>query len=230
MKIIISLSGGLDSAVLLADCIARHHEVVAAVGFNYGSKHNPFEHEAARKLCGHYGITYNLLDLRPTMVSIRSNLLASGGAIPEGHYEEESMKLTVVPGRNLIFISVLAGVAWSYGAEAVFLGVHAGDHFIYPDCRPDFIHAMMSAVRYGTDQKVTLATPFLDMAKWTIVARGLALKVPFEKTRTCYTNKTLACGRCGSCVERREAFDLNKTKDPLEYLYDGPLPSKPKGV
>lgn len=215
-KAIISLSGGLDSTTLLSVLLSQNKEV-KAIFFNYGSKHNPFELIQAHRIAEYYNIKLTEIDLRAAMQSFQSNLMEKGGDIPEGHYASESMKLTVVPARNIIFTSFLAGMAWSTEAQEVYLGIHAGDHAIYPDCRPSFYWAMKEAVDAGTDGKVSLHAPFLHLTKAEIVAQGLALNVPYAITRTCYKNQVLACGKCGSCVERLEAFALNNCKDPAEY-------------
>lgn len=215
-KIIVSLSGGMDSATLLASAKSKHHEV-HGVGFRYGSKHNSYENEAALALAQYYDIPYRLFDLSGLMAGFRSNLMQDGGEIPEGHYEDESMKLTVVPARNMIFASVLTGVAWSEGATEVWLGIHAGDHAIYPDCRPQWFEAMRSAVELGSDHRVTLKAPFLYVDKAEILHQGLKLGVPYGLTRTCYAAQATACGRCGSCNERLASFKANGVEDPLDY-------------
>ena len=152
------------------------------------------------------------------MMSFKSALLKSDDEpIPEGHYQDDNMSKTVVPARNIIFSSILAGYAWSVEAKEVWIGIHAGDHFIYPDCRPEFYFAMKEAIMRGTNNKVNLIAPFLNKDKAEIVKRGIELKVPFEITRTCYTENELACGKCGSCVERLEAFALNGIADPIKY-------------
>ncbi|MFA5152180.1 MAG: 7-cyano-7-deazaguanine synthase QueC [Clostridia bacterium] len=214
-KILISLSGGLDSATLLALSTSQGKEVFC-VGFRYGSNHNKYEIEAAEKLAEYYKVPYSVIDLSGVFSRFKSNLL--GGEIPEGHYEDKSMALTVVPGRNIIFTSVLAGYAASEGIEEVGLGIHAGDHAIYPDCRPEFFLTMNSAVAAATDDKVCLCAPFLNLKKGQIVRVGLGLALPYELTRTCYKNQPIACGKCGSCQERIEAFEYNFTPDPVRYM------------
>ncbi len=216
MRAIVSLSGGMDSATVLAEALAAEREVIA-VGFCYGSKHNPFENEAARRLAVHYGLPFKLIDWTGVADGFKSNLLCSGGPIPEGHYQEATMSLTVVPARNLIFSSILAGLAWSVEAGEIWLGIHAGDHAIYPDCRPEFYRAMRAAVETGTDNRVTLIAPFLEVTKVEILRRGLGLGVPYGLTRTCYKDQPRACGKCGACQERLEAFQRNGVKDPVEY-------------
>lgn len=226
MKVIVSLSGGLDSTTVLADALDFGH-TVEAVGFFYGSKHNPFENEAAARIAAHYNVSFRLIDLSHAMNGFRSNLLSGQGEIPEGHYEQANMDLTVVPGRNIIFISILSGLAWSLGADRVWLGIHKGDHAIYEDCRADFYNAMDRAIQLGTGGRVSLFAPFLNTDKAGIVARGSKLNVPYEMTRTCYKEQGVACGKCGSCVERREAFALNGFIDPIVYESLDPLPAKP---
>jgi len=215
-RIILSLSGGMDSATLLGVALSEGNDV-SAVGFTYGSKHNPYENKASQALAGFYHVPYELLDLSGVMAAFKSDLLRTGGEIPEGHYEEESMSRTVVPGRNLIFISVLAGVAWSKEATEVWVGIHSGDHAIYPDCRPAFYYSMDTALRRGTDERVVLKAPFLHENKTSIIKMGHAIGVPYQLTRTCYKDQPIACGKCGSCQERLEAFKANGVEDPVEY-------------
>jgi len=218
MKALLSLSGGLDSATLLHYLLERgKYDEVVAVSFDYGSKHNPFEIEMAKQLSKYYGIAWNVIDLRGAMKGFKSNLMITGGDIPEGHYEDKSMSLTVVPCRNMIFTSLLAGLAQSLDIPCVYLGIHAGDHAIYPDCRPDFFYSMMNTIALATEHKVELCAPFLNKSKAKIVEIGLELKVPYQLTRTCYKSQKDACGVCGSCIERLEAFHLNGAIDPIEY-------------
>jgi 7-cyano-7-deazaguanine synthase len=217
MKAVISLSGGLDSAVLLADLVHKRDKDIIPVSFFYGSKHNNYENEAAAEICRHYGLAHVLIDASAVFSMSKSNLLKRGGEIPEGHYNDKSMKLTVVPARNMIFISILTSIAVSYEAEEIYIAVHAGDHAIYPDCRPDFISSCRRTVALASDKKAWLYTPFLDWDKAKIVAWGASIKAPFELTRTCYKDQPVACGRCGSCNERLEAFTKNMLKDPIEY-------------
>lgn len=216
VKSIVSLSGGMDSATVLAVALDQGREV-EAVGFTYGSKHNKYENEAARLLADCFDVPFRLIDLAGITSHLQSNLLKSGGEIPEGYYEAESMKQTVVPGRNLIFTSILAGIAWSIGAEEVWLGIHAGDHFIYPDCRPAFFTAMRDAVEQGTGKRVTLQAPFLHETKVEILQIGFNLELPYHLTRTCYKDQPVACGRCGACQERLTAFAALGADDPIEY-------------
>lgn len=224
---VVSLSGGMDSATVLAEAIDQLGvKNVIAVGFKYGSKHNRWENVAAENVADSMGIPFELIDLSSVMKGFTSNLLLSGGEIPEGHYEDQNMALTVVPGRNIIFASILAGYAWSKDKNSVWLGIHSGDHFIYEDCRPAFYRSMNEAVKNGTGNRVSLHAPFLDSDKIGIIKRGLELKVPYELTRTCYKTSQVSCGKCGSCQERRAAWASLGLIDPIPYEYEGPLAEK----
>lgn len=218
-KVVLALSGGLDSTTLLAHLLHEGAEV-HGVGFQYGSKHNEYERQAMVKVAAWCRVRYTLIDVTTIFQPFKSDLLKSGGPIPEGHYEAENMKQTVVPARNLIFASILAGFAESIKAPLIALGVHAGDHTIYPDCRPKFIYSLRQAVEHATDGHVTVWAPFLYESKTSIVTKGLKLGVRYELTRTCYKDQVVACGRCGSCTERKEAFAQNHTTDPISYEYE----------
>ena len=138
-------------------------------------------------------------------------------SIPEGHYESANMKSTVVPNRNMILLSLAIGYAVDIGASKVFYGAHSGDHAIYPDCRPDFVHAMNKVAKLANYEPVDIVTPYLNTDKSEILADGLKMGLDYGKTWTCYNGREKACGKCGSCVERLEAFELNNTTDPLAY-------------
>lgn len=222
-KVVIGLSGGLDSTTLLTHLIASHYEVHCCI-FTYGSKHNKYENKAAANIVDFYqkrrqSIISHFFNLEEVFKPFQSDLLLSGGEIPEGHYEADSMKKTVVPGRNMIFAAIMAGLAETIGAEAIALGVHAGDHAIYPDCRPEFIKALDMALYLSTDKKMEVMTPFIKMTKTQIVIKAIRLQYnfPFELTRTCYKDQPIACGKCGSCQERIEAFKIANVVDPIEY-------------
>jgi len=218
MKVILSLSGGLDSTCLLSR-LFKQVEVLPVI-FSYGSKHNRYENEAAYMVCKYYDLKPLHIELDQVMVEFRSNLLKTGGEIPEGHYSAPSMSQTVVPARNLIFISILAGLAESNDAQKVALAVHAGDHHIYPDCRPEFVKSADKTVSLATDGKVSLMAPFLMMSKGEVLKEGLVERAPVHLTRTCYKDQLIACGKCGSCVERLEAFQQCGMKDPIDYAED----------
>ena len=226
-KKVISLSGGLDSTTVLARALADGH-CVAPVFFNYGSKHNAFEQQAVNDIVAFYSKAFpgkvdplRVMDLTGVFGHMESNLLLHGGPIPEGHYEQENMKLTVVPGRNSVFIAILTGLAESMGANGVAVGIHQGDHAIYPDCRQDYFKTMKEAMYLASGGSVVLYAPFLYGNKATIVKEGLALGVPYLLTRTCYKAQGAPCGVCGSCTERLEAFALNNAEDPVTYFNPG---------
>ena len=217
MKTLIVLSGGMDSTTALAWAKAEGHKIVGAVNFQYGSKHNSKEFFAARKIADHYGVELTYCDLDFVRQFFKSDLLKTGGEVPEGHYADESMKRTVVPFRNGIMLSIAAGFAESIGADAVVLGNHFGDHAIYPDCRKEFIEPMAQAIELGTYAKIKLLSPFASMGKHDIANLGWKLGVPYELTWSCYKGQEKHCGKCGTCVERKEAFQLSGVIDPTEY-------------
>ncbi|MFT5468111.1 MAG: 7-cyano-7-deazaguanine synthase [Verrucomicrobiales bacterium] len=233
MKVIVLLSGGMDSVAALYQA-RTEHEVVATLSFDYGSKHNHKEIPFAKLHSDELGVPHQTINLDFVDQLFKSDLLQSGGEIPEGHYEEANMKSTVVPFRNGIMLSIAAGLANSHGAEGLVIAAHGGDHAVYPDCREEFMKAIGDAIRLGTDPMdaednpaVQLLRPFIAMRKEDIAARGHELNVDFAKTWSCYKGGDIHCGKCSTCVERREAFDLAGLADPTEYLGTGPLPSKP---
>jgi 7-cyano-7-deazaguanine synthase len=226
MKSVVLLSGGMDSVTALYDTRERH-EIVAAVSFHYGAKHNDREIAFARWHAEQLGICHLVVPLPFICETFASNLLQSGGEIPKGHYEEATMKQTVVPFRNGILLAIAAGLAESQGAEALVIAAHAGDHAIYPDCREEFMQAMGAAIRLGTFVEVALLRPFIAMSKADIAARGHALGVDFRQTWSCYVGGERHCGECGTCVERREAFVIAGIPDPTDYASTAPLPPKP---
>jgi 7-cyano-7-deazaguanine synthase len=216
----------MDSVVAL-HWARREHEVAAAVSFDYGAKHNARELPLAAEQAALVGARHVVIPLRFMDGLFESALLSSGGEIPSGHYEEETMKQTVVPFRNAIMLSVATGLAESLGAEGLVIAAHGGDHAVYPDCREDFMQAMGDAMRLGTYAGVRLLRPFIAMKKARIAAEGARLGVDFARTWSCYKGGAVHCGRCGTCVERREAFIEAGVPDPTVYLDNGPLPAKP---
>ncbi len=209
---------------------AREHTVAAAVSFDYGSKHNACELPFAAEHAARLGVRHEVVKLDFMDRLFASDLLKSGGAIPEGHYAAENMKQTVVPFRNAIMLSVAAGFAESINAEGLVIAAHGGDHTIYPDCREEFMRAMGDAMRLGTYAEVKLLRPFIAMDKSRIAAEGARLGVDFSRTWSCYKGRAIHCGKCGTCVERREAFAAAGLADPTVYETLGPLPEKPEGV
>lgn len=231
-KYLMSLSGGADSATTLAYLLggrvkgsdvdvhgAIHPSRVECVAFEYGSRHNIHERKAAMAVANHYGVQFHVIDLKGAfeLQMATTALGRSGPTLPAGHYAEETMRKTVVPGRNLIFSAVLASLAEAHGFHTIVLGVHAGDHFIYPDCRPAFVSELSRAIRESTEGKVGVVAPLMNHHKKDIIKVGLELKVPYHLTRTCYSQWTTACGVCGACQERLEAFKLNNSDDPIDY-------------
>ena len=227
MKAVVLLSGGLDSVCALYHA-REAHEVVAAVSFHYGSKHNDREIPFAKWHADHLGIPQIVIPLSFIGEQFESDLLEKGGEIPKGHYEEQAMKKTVVPFRNGIMLAIAGGFAESKGANGLIIAAHSGDHAIYPDCRQDFMGAMGEALRLGTYAEVELLRPFISMSKADIVRRGQELGVDFSKTWSCYVGGDTQCGECGTCVERREAFLLAGVPDPTVYLSASPLPPRPQ--
>ncbi len=226
MKTVVLVSGGMDSVTALARA-HRESDVVACLSFHYGAKHNDREIPFAAWQAGQLGIPHLTIPLEFMGQYFTSDLLQSGGDIPKGHYEEETMKKTVVPFRNGILLSIAAGFAESRGAKGLVIAAHAGDHAIYPDCREEFMKAMGEAVRFGTYAQIELLRPFIAMSKAGIAAEGARLGVDFSRTWSCYVGGETHCGECGTCVERREAFLLAGLPDPTSYLSTSPLPPKP---
>jgi len=226
VKVVVLLSGGMDSVTAFHDA-RRAHDVVAGLSFDYGAKHHAQELPMASWHCAQAGISHRIAPLGFVAEEFSSDLLKSGGEIPEGHYEEESMKRTVVPFRNGIMLAIAAGFAESRGAEGVVIAAHAGDHAIYPDCREDFLAPMAEAIRAGTYAGIQLLRPFVATDKAGIARRGAELGVDFSKTWSCYKGGEIHCGNCGTCVERREAFLMAGIPDPTVYASTAPLPDKP---
>lgn len=211
---LIALSGGVDSTTLLYE---YREEVACAVGFDYGSKHNARELAAAKAICRDLEIPYLIIPLAFIGEYFRSDLLLSGGEMQLGDYSEENMSSTVVPFRNGIMLSILAGLAESRDLQQVLIANHFGDHAIYPDCRESFVTPMGEAITAGTSNGVKLVAPYTKLTKAEIVARGTRLGVPYGKTYSCYQGGERHCGRCGTCRERHEAFVANGLEDPTLY-------------
>jgi 7-cyano-7-deazaguanine synthase len=217
-KAVVLMSGGLDSSVMAAYLLEKNWSIFP-ITFDYGSKHNEAEFDAVLKVCKKLNV------LNPKLIKLDfvnelfvSDLLKSGGDIPDGHYAEESMKLTVVPGRNSIMLSIAAGLAESINYNYVCYANHTGDHFIYPDCRTEFVKAMNEMVQISSDNKVNLYAPFDGIMKWDIARIGAKHNVPLELTWSCYNgNPPIHCGTCGTCVERYEAFKVGEISDPTQY-------------
>ena len=211
MRAVLVYSGGLDSTTLLYE---YKDSIALAVSFDYGSKHNARELACAALNCKRLGIKHLVIPLEFMGRYFKSDLLIGGGDIPEGSYADDNMKSTVVPFRNGIMLSIAAGLAESYELDAVMLANHSGDHAIYPDCRPEFIDAMAAAIEAGTYNGVQVVSPYCNITKRDIALRGKAIGIDYSLTYSCYKGGEKHCGKCGTCVERREALE---GFDPTEY-------------
>ena len=211
---ILILSGGMDSTTLLYDYQER---IALAISFDYGSNHNAKEIPFARLHCQRLGIRHIVIPLEFMSQYFRSSLLEGDAAIPEGNYADENMKSTVVPFRNGIMLAIAAGMAESNELQYVMMANHGGDHTIYPDCRPEFVKAFDEAAHAGTFNGVHLLSPYCNMTKGDIAARGKELGIDYSETWSCYRGGDKHCGRCGTCVERREALAEAGIPDPTEY-------------
>lgn len=214
-KVVVLLSGGLDSSTLLGWCVDKGYQV-SPLSLFYGQTHKK-ELNHASEVCRWYGLENRFKVATLPLGLLSGSSLLGQGPIPEGHYEAESMKSTVVPNRNMIFIALAVGYAQSIGASKVFYAAHSGDHAIYPDCRPEFVSRMQEAVFVSTGEEVSLEAPFLLLSKHMIVSEGTRLRVPLHLTWSCYKGKEFHCGKCGTCVERKEAFELAGVVDPTLY-------------
>lgn len=208
------LSGGMDSTTMLFDYAAQ---IALAVSFDYGSNHNVREIACAAANCKKLSIEHIVIPLEFMGKYFHSSLLEGAEAIPEGHYAADNMKSTVVPFRNGIMLSIAAGLAESRGLSKVMIANHAGDHTIYPDCRPQFIEAMGEAISAGTFADITLLAPYTNLTKTDIAWRGKEKGVDFALTYSCYKGGELHCGRCGTCIERKEALKEAGIEDPTLY-------------
>jgi len=205
MKTVLILSGGMDSTTLLYDLKARGHEV-KALSFDYGQKHKK-ELDYAARSCSRLGIEHRIVDLTVITPLISNSSLTGDEEIPEGHYEDETMKSTVVPNRNAIMLSIAVGWAENEEYDCVSIANHGGDHAIYPDCRSEFIAAINLAAQLGTYNKIQIHAPYSNISKTDIAEKGLLLDIPFDDvTWSCYVGKEEPCGKCGTCVERIEAL------------------------
>ncbi len=205
MRGMIVYSGGLDSTVLLHK-LAKDKTLAGAISFNYGQKHSK-ELEYAKYNCEKLGITHYLIDVSPISSVFGANALTdSDTKVPEVAYDKESMSQTVVPNRNMIFLSIAVAKAISTKCDYVAYAAHAGDHAIYADCRPEFAEAMEKAIELCDYSNIKLLRPFINMTKQDIVELGVELGVEFDKTWSCYNGKDEPCGTCGTCTERIQAL------------------------
>ena len=216
-RTVIIHSGGMDSTVLLAHLLAEGREV-HALSVDYGQRHRR-ELVAAAEICAHYKVPHRIADLRGLTPLFGANALTDAHIdVPEGHYEEASMKATVVPNRNMLLIATAAAVGAVSDRRSLERHRPGGDHAIYPDCRPAFADALDKAIRLADWHEVSLERPFVGMDKTAIVKRGAELGVPFALTWSCYVGGDRHCGKCGTCVERKEAFVRAGVTDPTPYV------------
>lgn len=217
MKTIVICSGGLDS-VTLAHQVANENQLTRIVAFDYGQRHRK-ELDYAAACAKRLNVPYDLIDMRSIGKVLSGSALTDDIDVPDGHYAEDNMRVTVVPNRNAIMLTIAYGVAAVHGDDAVAAAVHGGDHFIYPDCRPAFTEAFNAMQKLALDgyANVSLYTPFVHLSKADIVTAGVRHQAPFADTWSCYKGGEHHCGRCSTCVERREAFHLAGVTDPTIY-------------
>lgn len=217
MKTLVVCSGGLDS-VSLAHKVAAEGELAGLLTFDYGQRHRR-EIDCAAACAARLGVPHDVIDISGVGAALGGSALTDDIAVPDGHYAEETMKITVVPNRNAIMLTIAFGIAAARRIGVVAAAMHGGDHFIYPDCRPGFVDAFgaMQRAALGGDPDISLYTPFLHGPKSDIVTEGARVDTPFAETWSCYKGGALHCGRCGTCVERREAFDIAGVPDPTTY-------------
>jgi 7-cyano-7-deazaguanine synthase len=211
---VIIVSGGMDSITLLYD---KKDEIALGISFDYGSNHNAKEIPYAKKHCERLGIKHITINLDFIHEYFKSSLLEGAEAIPEGNYDEENMKSTVVPFRNGIMLSIAIGIAESHNLKKVLIANHAGDHTIYPDCRPEFITAINKASIAGTYVNVEVSAPYTNITKGEIAVIGKKLGIDYTETWSCYKGGEKHCGKCGTCRERIEALEYAGIEDHTEY-------------
>jgi len=215
-KVVVIYSGGMDSFTVLHKAM-QQGLTPYALTFDYGQRHIK-EIEVARQVCKELGVQHKVIDISAINQLIGgSSLTDSNIEVAQGHYQQENMKSTVVPNRNMILLSLAIGYAVSLGAEQVYYGAHSGDHEIYPDCRPIFVEKMNEVAAVANYEKVEIFSPYLNNNKSGILKDGIKMGLDYSKTWTCYNGREKACGMCGSCVERLEAFADNGINDPIAY-------------
>jgi 7-cyano-7-deazaguanine synthase len=215
-KVVVIYSGGMDSFTVLHKAM-QQGLTPYALTFDYGQRHIK-EIEVARQVCEELGVQHKVIDISAINQLIGGSSLTDNSIdVAQGHYQQENMKSTVVPNRNMILLSLAIGYAVSLGAEQVYYGAHSGDHEIYPDCRPIFVEKMNEVAAVANYEKVEIFSPYLNNNKSGILKDGIKMGLDYSNTWTCYNGREKACGKCGSCVERLEAFADNGINDPIEY-------------
>lgn len=214
-KVVVIYSGGMDSYTVLNHALKQGFDVYALT-FDYGQRHVK-EIEYAKTACAKLGVQHKIVDISAINSIIAGSSLTDDIEVPEGHYEADNMKQTVVPNRNMILLSLAVGYAVSLEASKVFYGAHSGDHAIYPDCRPEFVAKMQEVCAIANYEAVDIVVPYLNVDKIAILTDGLNMGLDYSDTWTCYNGREKACGNCGACQERLEAFAKNNATDPLAY-------------
>ena len=214
-SVLVVYSGGLDSYTLLNKAMKKFDRV-EAITFNYGQKHNK-EIEYAKSNCVELNIKHEVVNLYLENI-LAGSALVGDIDIPEGNYDKEKMKQTIVPNRNMIMISVAASLVIKNDIEYLWYAAHSGDHEIYPDCRPEFIDKMAAVLEICDYHKIKFEAPFQNLSKNEIVATGLSMNLDYSKTWTCYEGKEKPCGKCSACLERALSFEANNTEDPLNVV------------
>jgi 7-cyano-7-deazaguanine synthase len=214
-KVVVIYSGGMDSFTVLNRALKDGKEVYA-LSFDYGQRHVK-ELECASQTCKALKINHKTIDISAINQLLAGSSLTDDIDIPEGHYEADNMKSTVVPNRNMVLLSMAVAYAVSVGAGQVYYGAHAGDHAIYPDCRPEFVQKMNDVCLIANYESVEIFSPYLEVSKSAILTDGIAMGLDYSNTWTCYNGREKACGKCGACQERLEAFEDNGITDPLHY-------------
>ncbi|SVA20612.1 uncharacterized protein METZ01_LOCUS73466 [marine metagenome] len=215
-KIVVVYSGGMDSFTLINFALKQDHEV-SAISFDYGQKHRK-ELDSATDFCKSRSISLEVSNISGIKPLLKGSALTDNIEVPRGHYEDQTMKMTVVPNRNMIMISLSIAYAISIDFEEVWYGAHSGDHSIYPDCRPEFLESVNKTSKLANYESIEIRAPFINLSKSEILSKGLGMNLDYSQTWTCYEGKVQACGKCGACVERLEAFEENNEKDPIEYF------------
>ena len=216
-SVLVVYSGGLDSYTLLNKAM-KNFDRIEAITFNYGQKHNK-EIEYAKSNCAELNIKHEVVNLDLENI-LAGSALVGDIDIPEGNYDKEKMKQTIVPNRNMIMISVAASLVIKNDIEYLWYAAHSGDHEIYPDCRPEFIDKMAAVLEICDYHKIKFEAPFQNFSKSEIVKTGLAMGLDYSKAWTCYEGKDFPCKKCSACLERAYSFEINNTKDPLNVLQD----------
>jgi len=217
MDKVVLLSGGLDSTTLLYYVIDKYPEAsIGTIIFDYNQKHKK-EIKSAIQTCVKLKVPFQIFSMKAFSSLAPSALTTEGVLMPEGHYEEDSMRATVVPNRNMVLLSLAISYSVGKGASEVYYAAHMGDHSVYPDCRPEFVEAIKKVALLCDWKPVLIEAPFIDINKTQILKKGIDLGVDYSLTWSCYNGREKSCGKCGTCSERLESFQANGIKDPLEY-------------